>query len=250
MPYLPTLEAYLHQSSLLLQAHPLQTRITTTYNVSPQDPFTRRSKPQKSSKKYTRTKDPRIIENPSPASSRPSGQTPDPTAPATHPDTAMPDALPPPRTAPQNPAQKPSEPPLPTHLSPAGFTTAVADKEARLGKVGTWTLKTCFVGSGVVLKYRTTKAAEVGRLMAGLGRLGGGMSRGVLEGQGDEHKVEGGEGGEGEGVKKEAGVGARVKGVGKEEGKEEGKGDGKVEGPGRGQGQGGGGKKNKKKGKK
>ncbi|KZF26671.1 hypothetical protein L228DRAFT_279843 [Xylona heveae TC161] len=95
MVYLPTSEQWLHQSSLLLQARPTTTRVTTKYSIKP-----------------------------APISS------------STH------------QAAPGQPA----------------------------GNKGSLVLKTYDPASGVCLKYRTDKAAEVGRLIALLSRLGKGMS--------------------------------------------------------------------------
>ena len=98
MTYFRDIHTYLHQSSLLIQAYPQQTRITTKYSL-----------PRKS--KSTNKDD-----------------------------------------------------------------TAVTETETEAAKVkrdpsATLTLKTYHPDSGICLKYRTDKAAEVGRLMSGLGRL-------------------------------------------------------------------------------
>ncbi|KAI9827784.1 MAG: hypothetical protein M1832_004273 [Thelocarpon impressellum] len=106
MPYLPTSEAWLQQSSLLLAARPSTTRITTKYTIHP-----------------------------------------------------LPAATDPPPTAP--PASTPSRASL--------------------------ILKTYDPASGTTLKYRTDKAAEVGRLVGALGRLGRGMAG--LSDRGDEEKA-------------------------------------------------------------
>ena len=52
-------------------------------------------------------------------------------------------------------------------------TETEADGTARVKRdpAATLTLKTFHPGTGICLKYKTDKAAEVGRLMAGLGRL-------------------------------------------------------------------------------
>ncbi|KAF9884601.1 hypothetical protein FE257_001423 [Aspergillus nanangensis] len=104
MPYLPTSQAYLEQSSLLLQAYPETTRITTKYS------FPSSSRQKKSS---------------STAQSNPTTSTP-----AATPSTAAP--------------------------------------------IATLTLKTFNPTSGICLKYRTNKGAEVGRLITSLGKLAGG----------------------------------------------------------------------------
>ena len=102
-------------------------------------------------------------------------------------------------------------------------------------------LKTYDPVSGTCLKYRTVKAAEVGRLIAALGTCGR-----VMAALPEKVKEEGGVEGEGEGVEeKEAGKEARnggneVKEVPKETAKETGKGK-----AGGGGGGGGGGKKKK-----
>jgi len=93
MPFLPDLNTYLHQSSLLIQAYPT-TRISTKYSL-----------PSKKAKLDISTEN-----GADPASEK------------------------------RNPA-------------------------ARL------TLKTFHADSGICLKYRTDKAAEVGRLITGLGKL-------------------------------------------------------------------------------
>ncbi|EXJ84469.1 hypothetical protein A1O3_05137 [Capronia epimyces CBS 606.96] len=60
---------------------------------------------------------------------------------------------------------KPSDGPAPT-----ADTTAVASQPKREPSA-VLTLKTYHPESGICLKYRTDKAAEVGRLLTGLGRL-------------------------------------------------------------------------------
>lgn len=98
MTYFTDLHTYLHQSSLLLQAYPKTTRITTKYS-QPRKPKANKDKPSEAEK----TED-----------------------------------------APSRPRREPS---------------------------ATLTLKTYHPESGICLKYATDKAAEVGRLMTGLGRL-------------------------------------------------------------------------------
>ncbi|KAI4869459.1 signal recognition particle 9 kDa protein-domain-containing protein [Hypoxylon rubiginosum] len=102
MPYYATSQEWLHQSSLLLEARPNTTRITTKYHIS---------KPK-----------------------------------------------------PRRPSQKPT-------------TSSSADASALPPPRGSLTLKTYDPHSGACLKYRTTKAAEVSRLILSLGRpLGGRMA--------------------------------------------------------------------------
>ncbi|THC98144.1 hypothetical protein EYZ11_002368 [Aspergillus tanneri] len=100
MPYLPTPQAFLEQSALLLEAYPDTTRITTKYSFPSHKP------------KSTSTVDS--------ASADPKSQ--------------------PPATTP----------------------------------VATLTLKTYNPSAGLCLKYRTNKAAEVGRLITSLGKLAAG----------------------------------------------------------------------------
>jgi hypothetical protein len=113
MPYLPDLNTYLHQSSLLIQAYPATTRITTKYSL-----------PKKPSPK---------------SKSKP----------------------------------KATEPAQPVPSETKADTNARPPRE-RLPPSATLTLKTFEPGSGICLKYETDKAAEVGRLLTGLGRLAGG----------------------------------------------------------------------------
>ncbi|KAL8643798.1 MAG: hypothetical protein Q9226_008114 [Calogaya cf. arnoldii] len=109
MPYFPDSQQWLQQSSLLLEAYPTSTRITTKYRISP-------PRPRRKSK-------------------------------AIVPDDTASTASPPP-TQQQQPAQSRA------HLI----------------------LKTYDPVSGVCLKYKTDKAAEVGRLVAALGRCGRAMA--------------------------------------------------------------------------
>ncbi|RDW63002.1 SRP9/SRP21 family protein [Aspergillus mulundensis] len=108
-PYLPTSAAYLKESSLLLQAYPNSTRITTKYTFP-------KSSPSTSTKK-------------SKSESTPSAQPLTPAAP-----------------------------------------------------IATLVLKTYNPESGICLKYRTNKAAEVGRLITALGLLAGGADMASLDG--------------------------------------------------------------------
>lgn len=98
MPYLPDLNSYLHQSSLLVQAYPT-TRISTKYSL-----------PSRKAK---------------------------------------------------------SKAPADNAADPVGEKRSPA---------ATLTLKTFHPESGICLKYQTDKAAEVGRLVTGLGRLAKGES--------------------------------------------------------------------------
>jgi WD repeat-containing protein 44 len=93
MPYLPDLNSYLHQSSLLVQAYPT-TRITTKYSLPPKDAKT----------------------------------------------------MPPTDNA----------------------TESTSEKRVPAASL---TLKTYHADSGICLKYKTDKTAEVGRLVTGLGKL-------------------------------------------------------------------------------
>jgi hypothetical protein len=111
MPYLPDLNTYLHQSSLLIQAYPTTTRITTKYSL------------------------PRRLNPKSKSNAKPA-------------------------------------PPAPSENATTD-TTSKPHRE-RLPPSATLTLKTFEPGSGICLKYKTDKAAEVGRLLTGLGRLAGG----------------------------------------------------------------------------
>jgi hypothetical protein len=112
MPYVHDLNTYLHQSSLLIQAYPTTTRITTKYSLP------RKANPKSKSK------------------------------------------------------PKPTEPAQPT---PSEAITETSSKpRERLPPSATLTLKTFEPDSGICLKYKTDKAAEVGRLLTGLGRLAGG----------------------------------------------------------------------------
>ncbi|OJJ50981.1 hypothetical protein ASPZODRAFT_126961 [Penicilliopsis zonata CBS 506.65] len=100
MPYLPTSQAFLEQSCLLLEAYPETTRITAKYNF-------------------------------------PSTQT--------------------------RSSRKPTSP-----------TTTNGASNAPAAPVASLTLKTYDPRSGVCLKYRTNKVAEVGRLFTSFGKLAAG----------------------------------------------------------------------------
>ncbi|EED22007.1 conserved hypothetical protein [Talaromyces stipitatus ATCC 10500] len=110
MPYLPTPNAFLEQSSLLLEAYPDDTRITTKYSY-----------PNPSNKNNTHK-----------ISKRQSSKT---------------------------------TPNTEESIIPKSTTTTCA----------TLTLKTYNPVTGICLKYKTNKAAEVGRLISGLGKLGAGV---------------------------------------------------------------------------
>ncbi|RFU24833.1 hypothetical protein B7463_g11502, partial [Scytalidium lignicola] len=109
MPYLETAQDWLTQSTLLLQARPTTTRITTKYNIAHADP-------SKKSKRQRR----------------------------------------PPKTNPNTDA--------PTSTTPAEQAQNAAPR-------GTLTLKTYDLASNTTLKYRTTRGAEVSRLIQILGRV-------------------------------------------------------------------------------
>ncbi|KAI1212940.1 signal recognition particle 9 kDa protein-domain-containing protein [Annulohypoxylon truncatum] len=173
MPYYATSQEWLHQSSLLIEARPSTTRITTTYGIL--KPKSRRIK-----KGTTSTTD-----------------------------------------------------------QPASSTTATAPRRSL-------TLKTYDPHSGACLKYRTTKAAEVSRLILSLGQpLGARMAALPLPEAADEVMFDvGATPAEEKGEAAVSGsAGAKV------ESKGEGKSEGKAQGGGSGAG-GGGGKGKKKRGKK
>ncbi|KAJ9203942.1 hypothetical protein DTO164E3_2296 [Paecilomyces variotii] len=107
MPYLPSSQAFLEQSSLLLEAYPESTKITTRYSY-----------PSRSPKSHPRSK-PKITD-------------------------------------------------------PAATTTADSNATTTTTPVATLTLKTWHPPTGICLKYKTNKAAEVGRLITGLGKLAAG----------------------------------------------------------------------------
>lgn len=92
MTYFPDMHSYLHQSSLLIQAYPKTTRITTKYSLP----------------------------------------------------------------------RKPKADTQPTEST---------ESQPKRDPAATLTLKTFHPESGICLKYQTDKAAEVGRLLTGLGRL-------------------------------------------------------------------------------
>ncbi|KAJ9637807.1 hypothetical protein H2199_007301 [Coniosporium tulheliwenetii] len=122
MPYFTTSQEWFHQSSLLLQARPTTTRITSKYTIS--SPTSASATARRKRKAQARASDT--------------------TADANASDTAT--------SAPPQPSAQPT------------------------GPRATLTLKTYDPESGVCLKYQTTKAAEVGRLVASLGKLGRGMA--------------------------------------------------------------------------
>ncbi|EER25126.1 hypothetical protein CPC735_017280 [Coccidioides posadasii C735 delta SOWgp] len=119
MPYLTTSQDFLKQSSLLLEAYPHTTRITTKYSYP---------KPSHKSKPTTAT-----------------------------------------------------------------ATTSTTSSSQPVSKPATLTLKTYNPYNGICLKYRTTKAAEVSRLIAGLGRLASGAP---IADAGQSHAVSGVSGGD------------------------------------------------------
>lgn len=176
MPYYATSQEWLHQSSLLIEARPTTTRITTKYHIT---------KPK-----------PRRIK----------------------------------KTSSSSPTSQPS----------SAATTAPC---------GSLTLKTYDPHSGACLKYRTTKAAEVSRLILSLGQpLGARMAALPLPEAADEVMADVGAGAtpaEEKGVEGQVASGVSGKGESKGEGKSEGKAQGGSGGAG-----GGGGKGKKKKGKK
>ncbi|OTB20259.1 hypothetical protein K445DRAFT_312691 [Daldinia sp. EC12] len=124
MPYYATSQEWLHQSSLLLEARPTTTRITTKYHIS-------KPKPRRTKK------------------------TPSTSTPTT------------------------------------SDTTTTAAAAAATAPRGSLTLKTYDPHSGSCLKYRTTKAAEVSRLIQSLGRpLGARMAALPLPEAADEVMAE------------------------------------------------------------
>ncbi|OKL61393.1 hypothetical protein UA08_03503 [Talaromyces atroroseus] len=118
MPYLPTPNAFLEQSSLLLEAYPDNTRITTKYSY-PSSTSSSQSRNKNNKNKISKSK---------PATTE-------------------------------------------TSESTTATTTTVA----------TLTLKTYNPVTGICLKYKTNKAAEVGRLISGLGKLAAGLKIGADE---------------------------------------------------------------------
>ncbi|KAL6244066.1 hypothetical protein RBB50_008935 [Rhinocladiella similis] len=68
------------------------------------------------------------------------------------------------RSKPKETEQKPTQ-------TDGADATAPAQSQAKRDPSAVLTLKTFHPESGICLKYRTDKAAEVGRLLAGLGRL-------------------------------------------------------------------------------
>ncbi|KAI1457588.1 signal recognition particle 9 kDa protein-domain-containing protein [Annulohypoxylon moriforme] len=168
MPYYATSQEWLHQSSLLLEARPSTTRITTKYHIS-------KPKPRRIKKSASST----------------------------------------------------DQPPATT------TTSSIAPR-------GSLTLKTYDPHSGACLKYRTTKAAEVSRLILSLGQpLGARMAALPLPEAADEVMVD-------VGATPAEEKGEIAAPVAKGESKGEGKSEGKPQG-GSGSGAGGGGGKGKKK---
>ncbi|RAL14663.1 SRP9/SRP21 family protein [Aspergillus homomorphus CBS 101889] len=126
MPYLPTPQAYLEQSALLLQAYPDAVRAIHESDESGCKP---------TSTKYLMII-PRIT------------------------------------TKYTFPASKPKTQKATTQPQPESQTTAPPTEEKP--RIATLTLKTFHAGSGICLKYRTNKGAEVGRLITSLGKLAAG----------------------------------------------------------------------------
>ncbi|EON69584.1 hypothetical protein W97_08844 [Coniosporium apollinis CBS 100218] len=121
MPYFTTSQEWFHQSSLLLQARPTTTRITSKYTISSSTSSATARRKRKAQARASDT-----------------------TADANTSDTTI--------------------------------STTPAPSSQPAGPKATLTLKTFDPESGVCLKYQTTKAAEVGRLIASLGKLGRGMA--------------------------------------------------------------------------
>ncbi|KAH9900593.1 signal recognition particle 9 kDa protein-domain-containing protein [Xylariomycetidae sp. FL2044] len=207
MPYYATSQEWLHQSSLLLQARPTTTRITTKYHITKPSTSTRRSK--KSQQQQQQQKIPV----------------------STSTETAPPAKL---------PLDQVSS--SPSSSSPQATVTTRPPR-------GSLVLKTYDPASGVVLKYRTTKAAEVSRLILSFGRLGRRMA-GLPEGE-DADVVMGGAGGGGDGAEeKEKEAPATASAVETPGKGQQGQGQGQGQSSGGGSGGGGGGKGKKKRGKK
>ncbi|GCB19032.1 uncharacterized protein C17H9.07 [Aspergillus awamori] len=157
MPYLPTSQSYLEQSSLLLQAYP-DTRITTKYTF----PRTTSTSTSTSTKQQQQQQPP---------------------------------------TSPEDTEPKP--------------------------RIATLELKTYHPGSGICLKYRTNKGAEVGRLITSLGKLAAGAdveglglsnptaAAGAADVEMGDAPPAGGAGGNGEGQTAVAGDSSNAGGAGK-----------------------------------
>ncbi|PYI32495.1 hypothetical protein BP00DRAFT_494505 [Aspergillus indologenus CBS 114.80] len=174
MPYLPTPQAYLEQSALLLQAYPDAVRYSqrrpnpsvpsSTAHQAPKPPHSTPPLflphlPSRSSTLHPNTPHPPATQPHKPThqlTSRPGAQkittkytfahATRSSSSATNPQTTQPDPAPQPQT-PQTP-EKP--------------------------RIATLTLKTFHPESGICLKYRTNKGAEVGRLISSLGKLAAG----------------------------------------------------------------------------
>ncbi|MCJ1485435.1 hypothetical protein MMC06_005609 [Schaereria dolodes] len=131
MVYFKDSHEWIKQSTLLLEACPTTTRITTRYTLLPLNPTPSRRHPAE----------------------RP------------HPSTFTQKSIPISNTKASEPAPTSADPPStsqqPRHQPPS---------RAHL------VLKTYDPVSGICLKYRTDKAAEVGRLIAGLGKCGRAMA--------------------------------------------------------------------------
>ncbi|KAI0850938.1 signal recognition particle 9 kDa protein-domain-containing protein [Daldinia vernicosa] len=178
MPYFATSQEWLHQSSLLLEARPTTTRITTKYHIS-------KPKPRRTKKAPT---------------------------------------------------------------SPPSTTTTTTDTAPTAAPRGSLTLKTYDPHSGACLKYRTTKAAEVSRLIQSLGRpLGARMAALPLPEAADEVMADAPLAA---GTPAEEKKGEDVVGPAATEGSASGGGKASGQGQGQAGGSGGGGKGKKKRGKK
>jgi hypothetical protein len=195
MPYLPTSQQWLQQSALLLEARPTTVRIPLLSSPPPY-PAPLRS-PQAS---------PILTALPTRSPSPPQITPPPPNPQLTPPQQTRITttySLPHPSRATKKPKSA-RNPPPPSSTDPTAQTPQPQPQTATL------TLKTYDPVSGATLKYQTNKGAEVGRLIAALGKLGRGMSTGekvvveeaaqkegadvVMGGTGGEGSNEGGRG--------------------------------------------------------
>ncbi|RKF66793.1 putative wd repeat protein [Golovinomyces cichoracearum] len=135
MPYYATAQEWLTQSTLLLQARPTTTRITTKYTIP------RSSKTRSKGPKIENSKKKPIKDTSNSGNSRIINTSNDGAA---------------------------------TNLNNTAATTNSNTTETT--KIANLTLKTYDPVSGATLKYKTNKAAEVGRLVQIMGRLGKGMA--------------------------------------------------------------------------
>ncbi|UNI13538.1 hypothetical protein JDV02_000274 [Purpureocillium takamizusanense] len=132
MPYFETIQEWLDQSSLLLEARPTTTRVTTKYSIKPVKPRAAKPKDQQQNQEQQQQQD----------EQKQAGGGGDSTKAA-------------------------------AAAAAAAAGTSSSTKPPR----GSLVFKTYDPVSGTTLKYRTTKAQEVSRLMgAALGRLGKGMA--------------------------------------------------------------------------